>query len=224
MLQNVCRTCASNTEDKNALKLFSSNAKGLVQQINLIAGILLQFDPDLPDWICERCQTAVQSAIEFREQCLNSQEKLKTCDGMPTECSRSASTQIICVRRSTRTQKQLGAATEPKSPPSPTEVMIKVENLSNGGDVEDDGVDQLDNSNDADLDFVFKELPLSEDYDPGSPAKVRKGRRKRHSIEKRQKPTLTVFFCDQCGTNITGKSSFDRHQHSAPPAFYPPGS
>ncbi|XP_034663601.1 transcription factor Ouib isoform X1 [Drosophila subobscura] len=211
MLQNVCRTCASNTDDKNALKLFKTNARGLVQQINLIAGILLQFDPELPDWICERCQTAVQSAIEFREQCLSSQEKLKTCDGMPTESSRSASTQIICVRRSTRTQKQLGVATEPKSPPSPTEVMIKDENLSNGGDVEDDGVDHLDTSNDADLNFVFKELPLSED-DHGSPAKVRKDRRKRHLSEKRQKPTLTVFFCDQCGTNITGKSSFDRHQ------------
>ncbi|SPP84043.1 transcription factor Ouib-like [Drosophila guanche] len=207
MLEKVCRTCASNTEDQNALKLFSSNARGLVQQINLIAGILLQFDPDLPDWICERCQTAVQSAIEFREQCLSSQEKLKTCDGMPTECSRSASTQIICVRRSTRTQKQL-----PKSPPSPTEVMIKVENLSNGGDVEDDGVDHLETSNDADLDFVFRELPLSEDYDPGSPAKVRKGRRKRRSSEKSKKPKHACFFCDQCGTNITGKASFERHQ------------
>ncbi|XP_034663604.1 transcription factor Ouib-like [Drosophila subobscura] len=212
MLQNVCRTCASNTDDKNALKLFKSNARGLVQEINLIAGILLQFDPDLPDWICERCQTAVQSAIEFREQCLSSQEKLKTCDGMPTESSRSASTQIICVRRSTRTQIQLGVATQPKSPPSPTEVMIKDENLSNGGEVEDDGVDHLDTSNDANLDFVFKELLLSEDNDPGSPATVRKGRRKRRSSEKSKKPKHACFFCDQCGTNITGKASFERHQ------------
>ncbi|XP_022221743.2 transcription factor Ouib [Drosophila obscura] len=210
MLQNVCRVCASNTDDRNALKLFMSSTRGLVKQINLIAGILLQFEPDLPDWICERCQTALQSAIEFREQCLSSQEKL---NGMLSKCSRP-------VRRSKRSQKHLEVDTALKSPPSPIEVMIKIENLSNG-DEEDDGVDHLDTSNDADPDFVIKQLPLSEDDAPGSPDKVRKGRRKKYSSEKRQKPALTVFFCDQCGTNVTGKTSFERHlrKHSGDRPF-----
>ncbi|XP_026840494.1 transcription factor Ouib [Drosophila persimilis] len=211
MLKNVCRICASNTDDSKALKLFMSSTRELVQQINLIAGILLQFDPDLPDWICERCQTALQGAIEFRDQCLSSQDKFKRFDGTLTEGSRPASTHLFCLRRSTRSQNQLDAATELKNLPSPIEVMIKVENLSNGHE-EDDGVDHLDTSNETDLDFVIKEFPLSEDDDvPGSAAKIRRGRRKRCSSEKRQKPALTVFFCDQCGTNITGKTSFDRH-------------
>ncbi|KAH8369177.1 hypothetical protein KR009_003340 [Drosophila setifemur] len=210
MLQNVCRVCASNTNTTNALKLFLNGDQKVLQQINLLTGVLLQCDPDLPDWMCEACQADLNSAIDFRERCLNSQKMFEESEN---RCE-DTSTRIVCVRRSTRSKNQRTEDTDSQMPPSPVEVMIKLESLSNG-DEDDDGVDHLDSSHEADLEQAIKEMSTTEDEDvkPVSVKRVkRRGRPKKIGIsEKRPKASLTVFFCDQCGKNITGKSSFDRH-------------
>lgn len=41
MLQNVCRVCASNTDNSKSLKLFNSGACKVLQQINLLTGVLV---------------------------------------------------------------------------------------------------------------------------------------------------------------------------------------
>jgi len=70
--------------------------------------------------------------------------------------------------------------------------------------------------NEADMELAIKEMSSSTDEDGRtSPVRVkrtrRRGSKKCGKSEKRPKVTLPVFFCDQCGNNITGKSSFDRH-------------
>ncbi|XP_017058765.1 transcription factor Ouib [Drosophila ficusphila] len=207
MLQNVCRVCASSTDDSKSLKLFNNSAQKVLQQIKLLTGVLLQCDPELPDWMCESCQSDLQNAISFRDRCLSSQKIFEE-----SVVRREETTSRSSVRRSARSQKTRHEEPTQKDPPSPLEVMIKLENLSNG-DEEDDGIDHLDSCNEADMEFI-KEMPSSSE-EPASPIRVkrtrRRGLKKGGKGEKRVKVPLPIFFCDQCGNNITGKSSFDRH-------------
>ncbi|XP_017073527.2 transcription factor Ouib [Drosophila eugracilis] len=209
MLQNVCRVCASSTDNSKSLKLFNNGASKVLQQINLLTGVVLQFEVDLPDWMCETCQSDLKSAISFRDRCLSSQ---KIFEESLTRCE--VATSRSSVRRSARSQRQRHEDPVPKSP-SPLEVMIKLESLSNG-DEEDDGIDHLDSCNEAAMEMAIKTMSsFSEDDEPTSEIRVkrtrRRGLKKSEKSEKRSKVALPVFFCDQCGNNITGKSSFDRH-------------
>ncbi|XP_033166129.1 transcription factor Ouib [Drosophila mauritiana] len=210
MLQNVCRVCASSTDNSKSLKLFNNGARKVLQQINLLTGVLLQCEPDLPDWMCETCQADLNNAISFRDRCLSSQ-KIFEESLIRTEEATSRSS----VRRSARSQRLRHEDTAPKTPASPLEVMIKLESLSNG-DEEDDGIDHLDSCNEADMELAIKAMSsTSEDDETTSPVRLkrtrRRGLKKGGKGENRSKVTLPVFFCDQCGNNITGKSSFDRH-------------
>ncbi|XP_017124215.1 transcription factor Ouib [Drosophila elegans] len=211
MLHNVCRVCASNSDNSKSLKLFNNSARKVLQQISLLTGILLHCEPDLPDWMCEICQRDLQSAIAFRDRCVSSQKIFKDSVAKSEEVSSRSS-----VRRSARSQRQRHEEPVPvPTPPSPLEMMIKLENLSNG-DEEDDGIDHLDSCNEADMELAIKEMASSSENDgPASPVRVkrirRRGAKKSGKSEKRPKVPLPVFFCDQCGNNITGKSSFDRH-------------
>ncbi|XP_016927220.3 transcription factor Ouib [Drosophila suzukii] len=210
MLKNVCRVCASSTDNSKSLKLFNNGARKVLQQINLLTGVLLQCEPDLPDWMCETCQSDLKIAISFRDRCLSSQKIFEESVVRSGEATSRSS-----VRRSARSQRQRNEEPDPNGPPSPLEIMIKLENLSNG-DEEDDGIDHLDSCNEADMELAIKEMSSSTDEDGRtSPVRVkrtrRRGSKKCGKSEKRPKVTLPVFFCDQCGNNITGKSSFDRH-------------
>ncbi|XP_017013764.2 transcription factor Ouib [Drosophila takahashii] len=212
MLQNVCRVCASSTDSSNSMKLFNNGARKVLQQINLLTGVLLQCEPHLPDWMCEACQSDLQGAISFRDRCLSSQKIFAESVARSGEATSRSS-----LRRSARSQRGATRHEEPasNSPPSPLEIMIKLESLSNG-DEEDDGIDHLDSCNEADMELAIKEMSSStEDDGPASPVRVkrtmRRGLKKSGKSEKRPKVSLPVFFCDQCGNNITGKSSFDRH-------------
>ncbi|KAH8281166.1 hypothetical protein KR054_012545 [Drosophila jambulina] len=212
MLQNVCRVCASSTDNSNSLKLFTSSSRKALQQINLLTGVLLQCEPDFPDWMCKSCQSDLDSAIAFRERCLSSQKIFQES----SSCAHRR-------RRSARSQKRRHEYSDPQTPASPLEVMIKLESLSNGDeeeDANDDGIDHLDSCNEADMEQAIKEMTSSEEEEDeeetSSAARVKRVRRrgapkKSKRSEKRPKVPLTVFFCDQCGNNITGKSSFDRH-------------
>ncbi|KAH8351154.1 hypothetical protein KR084_008092 [Drosophila pseudotakahashii] len=210
MLQNVCRVCASTTDSSNSMKLFNNGARKVLQQINLLTGVMLQCEPHLPDWMCEACQSDLQGAISFRDRCLSSQKIFEESVARSGEATSRSS-----LRRSARSQRQRHEELVSNSPPSPLEIMIKLESLSNG-DEEDDGIDHLDSCNEADMELAIKEMSSSsEDDGPASPVRVkrtiRRGLKKSGKSEKRPKVSLPVFFCDQCGNNITGKSSFDRH-------------
>ncbi|KAH8329789.1 hypothetical protein KR074_009995 [Drosophila pseudoananassae] len=237
MFRNLCRLCATNTSTTNAIKLFLNDTRIILHDIELLTGVLvstesvtvtsltqiirfqLQCGPDLPDWMCETCQQDLKSAIDFRERCLKSQKVFEEPEGdlssgSSKATSHSLSTRLGCVRRSTRCRSRNNKSAEPVLPPTPMEVMIKLESLSNT-DGDDDGVDHLDSSHEADLERAIKEMSISEEEED-KPLITNRGKRRGRpksavKLKKRPKASLTVFFCDQCGKNITGKSSFDRH-------------
>lgn len=98
-----------------------------------------------------------------------------------------------------------------EAPMSPVELLIKLENSNHPND--DDGIDHLDSKTSSEIskkdDFSASENDAFEE-----PSKVRRRQRlcKSTGIKKpRIKQKLPVFFCDQCGNNVTGKSAFDRH-------------
>lgn len=229
--------CATNTSTTNAIKLFLSDTRIILHDIKLLTGLLvrtqsvtvtsliticrsqLQCEPELPDWMCETCQQDLKSAIDFRERCLKSQKIFEEPEADISSASsktttHSLSTRLGCVRRSTRCRPRNYKSVEPVLPPTPMEVMIKLESLSNS-DGDDDGVDHLDSSHEADLERAIKEMSISEEEED-KPLITKRGKRRGRpksavKLKKRPKASLTVFFCDQCGKNITGKSSFDRH-------------
>ncbi|KAH8294865.1 hypothetical protein KR018_003773 [Drosophila ironensis] len=245
MFQDVCRVCAYNTNKANAIHLFLNGSHKALQQINLLTGILvsveicttslhicmyivfisvtqLQCEPDLPDWMCEKCHRDLSNASDFRERCVRSQKIFEESEkgdksSPPTAVNRNP--RLVCLRpsRSCRSWNQLTERPEVEMPLSPLEVMIKLEGLSNSDAIAngDDGVDHLGSSQEAGLENTIMEMSVSENESlkPASAKRCkRRGRPKSGATcKKRSKASLTVFFCDQCGTNITGKSSFDRH-------------
>lgn len=176
----------------------------------------LEAKPDLPDSICQNCQNDLNCAIEFRRRCLRNHKRwqLSTSPEIEGQTAGAPSvTQVICVRRSTRTgPRNVGKGGDiDEAPMSPVEMLIKLENSNNPND--DDGIDHLATkacsanirAEDFDaLDNEAYELPIK--------AKRRRRLSRTTVLKKpRMKQKLPVFFCDQCGNNVTGKSAFDRH-------------
>ncbi|XP_034112285.2 transcription factor Ouib [Drosophila albomicans] len=207
MLQNICRICAIDTNE--VTKLFEKSARKLVRQIKLLTGVFLESKPDLPDVICNSCLEDLHCAIEFRRRCLLNHKRWKPTKLMESESG--ASTRVICMRRSTRSRMQY---VEDEAPLSPVEVLIKVEQPK--CNAIDDDIDHLEPPNQTENDNRL-DLTVSEEeelYVPPTKGKLRsRSRLMKATILKqpRTKQKLPVFFCDQCGNNVTGKSAFDRH-------------
>lgn len=175
----------------------------------------LESKPDLPDSICISCQNDLDCAIEFRRRCLRNHKRwqISTSPDIEGETAGDPSvTQVICVRRSTRTGLRNAGKGEDidEAPMSPVETLIKLENSNNPND---DGIDHLAtkacSTNIKGEDFIALENGAYE-----VPKKDKRRRRlSRTTVPKkpRMKQKLPVFFCDQCGNNVTGKSAFDRH-------------
>ncbi|XP_043654019.1 transcription factor Ouib isoform X2 [Drosophila teissieri] len=207
MLQNVCRVCASSTDNSKSLKLFNNGARKVLQQINLLTGVLLQCEPDLPDWMCETCQADLNSAISFRDRCLSSQkifEESLVRSGDAT--SRSS------VRRSARSQRQRHEDAAPKTPASPLEVMIKLESLSNG-DEEDDGIDHLDSCNEADMELAIKAMSSSSENDgPTSPCGNNITGKSSFDRHLRKHSGIRPFQCELCPARFLSSGELKGHQ------------
>ncbi|XP_023034330.1 transcription factor Ouib isoform X2 [Drosophila willistoni] len=241
MLQNVCRVCSRRTDDKTAQSLFVTKAHKLISQINLLTGIVLEPADDLPDLICPMCQKNLKRFIGFRKLCLRSQKKFENhrevkCVVKPQ--NRAADTHIVCVRRSGRKQNQLEQheTGDTYMKEEPIEVLIKVEHTQdiNNDKVEevdtlDDDIDRLDttsnNSKHAEKDKEFISLSDEDEekwltdeeedelYLPPAHTLPKRRRHRHQDKTSSEKPpkNLPVFFCDQCGHNVTGKTNFDRH-------------
>ncbi|XP_064549464.1 transcription factor Ouib [Drosophila montana] len=215
MLQNICRICAVDTDATKAINLFEKSARQLLRQIKLLTGVFLEVKPDLPEVICKICQNDLDCAIEFRKRCLRSQKRwTQKYNGTPDpETTGPPSTHVICVRRSARTRVRCATENEDEEAPlSPIEVLIKVEQPNNEAD-EDDGIDHLDTETCNGNDDTTNVSSL-EDENYVSPMETKRRRKLAKctvSKQPRGKQKLPVFFCDQCGNNVTGKSAFDRH-------------
>ncbi|XP_017953429.1 transcription factor Ouib [Drosophila navojoa] len=211
MLQNICRICEIDTDASQAKNLFDRSSRQLLKQIQLLTGVSLEDKPDLPEVICNVCQNDLKCAIEFRDRCLRSHKRwMQHPKGISSPAPTSpSSTRVICVRRSARTRVRCASGDEAtEAPLSPIEVLIKVEHPNSR--VEDDSVDHLDTEtcNDAAIASSMED----ESYVPSIETKRRRRLAKStNSKETSSKQKLPVFFCDQCGNNVTGKSAFDRH-------------
>ncbi|EDW68195.2 LOW QUALITY PROTEIN: uncharacterized protein Dvir_GJ22679 [Drosophila virilis] len=215
MLQNICRICAVDTDASKAINLFEKSARQLLRQIKLLTGVFLEVKPNLPEVICKICLNDLDCAINFRKRCLRNQKRwTQKYNGAPNpDATGPASTHVICVRRSARTRVRCASENEVEEAPlSPIEVLIKVEQPNNEVD-EDDGIDHLDTETCNGNDDTTNVSSL-EDENHVSPMETKLRRQLPKctaSKQPRAKQKLPVFFCDQCGNNVTGKSAFDRH-------------
>lgn len=169
----------------------------------------LDYKSDLPELICNICQNDLKCATEFRERCLHSHKRwMRHPKGKadPAEPS-PPPTHAIRIRRSARTRAR-SASEDRELPLSPIEVLIKVEHPNDGD--EDDCVDHLDTET-CNEPAIVSSLE-DESYVPSIETKrCRRLAKTTISKQPRTKQKLPVFFCDQCGNNVTGKSAFDRH-------------
>ncbi|XP_034475570.1 transcription factor Ouib isoform X4 [Drosophila innubila] len=206
MLQNICRICAVDANVSEVTKLFEKSARKLLRQINLLTGVFLEDSSELPNVICNVCLNDLACAIAFRRRCLRNQKRWQSKKSVDPEPAADVdvdvdaqSTHGICVRRSARTKKQFACDQEDEVPLG---ALLKV-----------DEVDYLDVENNTGID-QDSDFSVSEEELPVTPKKSKRSSRVVKSTvlkPRRSKPNLPVFFCDQCGNNIKGKSAFDRH-------------
>ncbi|EDV92903.1 transcription factor Ouib [Drosophila grimshawi] len=218
MLQNSCRICATDTDASKSTNLFERSARKLLRQINLLTGVALEMKSDLPTLICNNCQNDLNCAMEFRRRCLRNHRRWTQQSheaSEPKPAPGSPSTHLSYVRRSTRIRIHCPSEDEEvdEAPLSPMEVLIKVEHSGNDAD-RDEGVDHLDTETCNINDETANISTLDDDNYVPMPMKSKRRRRLAKSTGLKQpriKQKLPVFFCDQCGNNVTGKSAFDRH-------------
>lgn len=176
----------------------------------------LEAKPDLPDSICKNCQNDLDCAIEFRRRCLRNHKRWQLSTSPDTEGETAGApsvTQVICVRRSNRTSLRNAGKDEDidEAPMSPVEMLIKLENSNNPND--DDGIDHLATKT-CSANIKTEDFSATENQAFELPTTAKRRRRLSRSTvlkKPRMKQKLPVFFCDQCGNNVTGKSAFDRH-------------
>ncbi|XP_017062202.2 zinc finger protein 2 [Drosophila ficusphila] len=71
-----CRTCGGIIYNTKAKNLFLIENAQLLLNVNLISGVMLSNDPDLPSCICACCVLDLNNAIVFRERCIKTQQHL----------------------------------------------------------------------------------------------------------------------------------------------------
>ncbi|EDW34191.1 GL22114 [Drosophila persimilis] len=71
-----CRACGGVIYNTNAKNLFQKKNSKLLLNIQLVSGILLINDPELPSCICAGCLHDLCQAIAFRNLCIETQENL----------------------------------------------------------------------------------------------------------------------------------------------------
>ncbi|KAL7744277.1 hypothetical protein ACLKA6_001676 [Drosophila palustris] len=210
MLQNICRICAIDANVSEVTKLFDKTSRKLLRQINLLTGVFLEANSDLPDVICKICLNDLNCAFEFRRRCLRNHKRWQPKKSVEPEAAADAqSPQVVCVRRSARSQETFACEEEDEVPFSSLGALIKVEHHKS----DTNEVDHLDTekctSTDKGSNFSVSEEAFT------VPQKISKRRTRlvKSGVIKqpRSKQKLPVFFCDQCGNHVTGKSAFDRH-------------
>ncbi|KAH8346269.1 hypothetical protein KR067_003308 [Drosophila pandora] len=71
-----CRTCGTVIYNTKAKNLFNVENANLLLNIELVSGIPLENDPDLPSCICACCILELNQAVAFRERCIQTQKDL----------------------------------------------------------------------------------------------------------------------------------------------------
>ncbi|XP_034475568.1 transcription factor Ouib isoform X3 [Drosophila innubila] len=217
MLQNICRICAVDANVSEVTKLFEKSARKLLRQINLLTGVFLEASSDLPNVICKICLNDLACAIEFRRRCLRNHRRWQSKKSVEPEPDPepaadvdvdvdAQSTYGICVRRSARTNERFACDQEDEVPLG---ALLKVDHPK----YETDEVDHLDVENNTGIDQA-SDFSVSEAELLVTPIKSKRSSRLVKSTflkRPRSRQKLPVFFCDQCGNNVTGKSAFDRH-------------
>ncbi|XP_017100695.2 transcription factor Ouib [Drosophila bipectinata] len=69
-----CRTCGTVIYNTKAKNLFNVENANLLLNIELVSGIPLENDPDLPSCICACCILELNQAVAFRERCIQTQK------------------------------------------------------------------------------------------------------------------------------------------------------
>jgi len=186
---------------------------------NLSKSVIVLFNPqleansDLPDAICTVCLNDLDCAIKFRRRCLRNHKRwqLKT-SANPEPISGEQSSHVSCMHRSGRTRDKFAYEVKDESPLSPVELVITVNHPKCDAN-EHDGIDHLDsekstgNDNRVDFSVSEEELMVTQKKIERRPRSVKSTVLK----PSRTKHKLPVFFCDQCGNNVTGKSALERH-------------
>ncbi|XP_022218562.1 zinc finger protein 287 [Drosophila obscura] len=72
-----CRICGGVIYNTKAKNLFQNENSTLLLNIELVSGILLVNDPELPSCICACCLHDLTQAIVFRNLCIQTQENLR---------------------------------------------------------------------------------------------------------------------------------------------------
>ncbi|KAH8384131.1 hypothetical protein KR009_012220 [Drosophila setifemur] len=70
-LRSLCRTCGTNLENLRSTKLFDKSNYELINLIENITDMFLEFDNYMPELICQRCKMMLDRMLEFRKKCLD---------------------------------------------------------------------------------------------------------------------------------------------------------
>lgn len=88
-MNRVCRICL--TESNNLMPIFSADRvndfSGLSQKIQICGSIELYEQDGLPSSICDICSYKASVAHEFRQQCQNSDARLRMYYNKPVKCN-----------------------------------------------------------------------------------------------------------------------------------------
>lgn len=213
MLQNICRICAIDSNSCKLTKLFEKSARKVLRQINLLTGVFLEANSDLPDAICIVCLNDLDCAIKFRRRCLRNHKRWQPKKSVdPEAISGLQSSHVSCIHRSGLICDKFACEVNDESPLSPVKLLITVKHPKCDAS-EHDGIDQLVSEkstgidNRVDFSVSKEELIVTQKKIKRRPRLVKTTVLKPPST----KHKLPVFFCDQCGNNVTGKSALDRH-------------
>ncbi|KAL7728390.1 hypothetical protein ACLKA6_005155 [Drosophila palustris] len=71
-----CRTCAATIFNPTAKNLFDEDYDEILQNIEILTGIRLKEDPNMPKHICTCCHLDLYHSMAFRERCLRAENFL----------------------------------------------------------------------------------------------------------------------------------------------------
>ncbi|XP_068156751.1 transcription factor Ouib-like [Drosophila tropicalis] len=66
----LCRTCGQQVHALNSKHLFDEDGMEIIRNIEILTGILITSQADMPENICVNCLLDVNNAIDFRERCI----------------------------------------------------------------------------------------------------------------------------------------------------------
>ncbi|XP_045509669.1 zinc finger protein 528-like [Colias croceus] len=190
-MDNICRICSESLEGKYKVSL-TDTFKGLriFKYINSIANIEIKENDGFPFSMCLKCYDKFETAVNFREKCIQSDNKLREDYGLPKNDN------TVCIFKEESNDNELSEHYNSNDEP-----MIDVKPLLNSNALECDTygcITEFQSSNE-DEDLTCNKCNVS------------KAAETLHLHQAKKKCEVTRFECDDCGEVF--KSKFKMAEH-----------